>query len=340
MANITLNNSIYKKLLQINSRYSIQNLEFYPKVRELQFVGDELGIYDSLGFVAEDGEYDYVITSIDYEDPQMSVEVNASTNIFVDPGSITNSILSKINSETFLFISENSSAEDKRNVYLLDPDYLRNEEYTLYGKRIFDQVIWLDILPRKLLCRLDHERSEVVDQRYNDKLETERTEASEIMFRMLKLWNSNIEISYENKKETESRFDLDIATNNFTFSVQNQIHENATLKSSVEYSSETGSEQGMVNEYEIKTWKLEEILIWSFGKRYRFYSRFSYKNNKREGFGFTSYIDKIDGDIFKWNSSFNYRVNSYTFFSVEYSGNSYPLRDSVHKLRMEIRAEF
>ncbi|KQC08896.1 MAG: hypothetical protein APR54_00365 [Candidatus Cloacimonas sp. SDB] len=340
MASIRFDNSIWKNMLQVNSLYSIQNLEFYPKIRELQYVGSELGIYDSLGFVAEEGEYDYVITSIDYDNPQMSVEVNASANIYCDPGRVTDSFLKRINLETFLFISENSKADAKQKVYCFDPDYVRNEEFTLYGRRIVDQVIWLDIVNRKITLKLDYRNSETVDQRYNDRLESEKVERQGIMLRFLQIMNSNSEISYKKEKQNESRFEVEIKKDVVNLEIQNQLGSDATLNSSISYEYEKGSERGIINTYEIKSWMLEEKIIWNVVRKYRFYSRISFRNNQREGFASTSYIDKLSGDIFKWNLGLNYRVNNYTYFNVEYSGNSYPLRDTVHKLRMEINAEF
>jgi len=340
MASIRLDNSFFKNMLQVNSLYSIQNLEFYPKIRELQYVGNELGIYDSLGYIAEEGEYDYVITSIDYDNPQMSVEVNASTNIYCDPGRVTDSFLKRVNLETYLFISENSRADAKQNVYFFDSDYVRNEKFTLYGRRIVDQVIWLDIVNRKLMLKLDYRNSEIVDQRYNDRLESEKVETQGILLRFFQFMNSNTEISYERERESESRFEIDIEKSAFNLSIQNQLGSDATLNSSISYEHEKGSERGITNTYEIKSWVLEENIIWNVIRRYRFHSGISFRNNQREGFGSTSYIDKLSGDIFKWNLGLNYRVNNYTYFNVEYSGNSYPLRDTVHKLRMEINAEF
>jgi len=340
IASIKLDNSFWKNMLQVNSLYSIQNLEFYPKLRELQYVGSELGIYDSLGFVAEEGEYDYVITSIDYDNPQMSVEVNASASIYCDPGRVTDSFLKRINLETFLFISENSRADAKQKVYFFDPDYVRNDEFTLYGRRLMDQVIWLDIVNRKITMKLDYRNSETVDQRYNDRLESSKVERKGIMLRFLQFMNSNCEISYEREKQTESRFEIDNEKDGINFSIQNQLAPDATLNSAVIYEYEQGTENGITNKYEIESWMLEEKIIWNAVRRYRFYSGISYRNNQREGFGSTSYIDKLSGDIFKWNLGLNYRVNNYTYFNVEYSGNSYPLRDAVHKLRMEINAEF
>lgn len=340
MVEITLQNSFWQKMTQINWNYTIQNLEFYPKIRELQFVGAELGIYDSLGFVVEDGEYDYVITNIDYENPQLSVEVNASTSLFIEPGRVTDSFLQNLSLETFFYLSENSRSDQKRKIYFLDPDIIRNPEYTLYGKQIFDQTVWLDLIPRKLLLRGNYEQSETVDQRYNDKLESENIETLEFMLRWLRVMNSNLELTWLQQEETESRFLLDIEKNELGISLQNSLSPNTTLRSELTYESESGSEQGEQNKYRMKSWNLRESIIWNLGRKYRIYNSISLRNNQRSGSGATSYIDKIDGNIFKWNASFNYRVNSYTYFKIEYTGDNYPTRETVHKLKMEIKAEF
>ncbi len=340
IAEITLNSSFLKDAFSFNTNYSLKNIEFYPKVRELEYVGEELGIYDSLGFVSEDGEYDYIVTNIDYDNPEMSVEVNANITFFINPKMITDSFFKKFQTETYLLISDNSISPYKKQIYLLNPDYLMDEEYTLYGKTIFEQTLWFDFIPRKFILRLDFEKEKTIDQRYNDQIETRKLQTWELMLRLISIKNSNYELILEQNEEQESRYEVDNISRSIILEVQNKLQNNLILKTSLNFSNEHGSERGSQNDYKITSYGLIETITYFFKTKYRFFCRFSYKRNQRKGYDYTSYIDKIDGNIFKWNMNLNYKVSKIVYLNLEYSGNSYPLQDDTHQVRAEIKAEF
>jgi len=66
-----------------------------------------------------------------------------------------------------------------------------------------------------------------------------------------------------------------------------------------------------------------------------------YRRNEREGSGFLSFLpEKREGNIFRWSFRLNYQLNPFITGGFEYSGNKYPLQDTVHQLKVEARAEF
>jgi len=105
----------------------LKNVEFYPKVRELIFVGQHAGIYDSTGVVSDDGEYDYEMVQVG--DPELSIEVNTDLTLNFTPRLFTPAVsddspffldmLKKMQLETYLLRAENSRSDKKWDVYLL-----------------------------------------------------------------------------------------------------------------------------------------------------------------------------------------------------------------------------
>ena len=87
IADISARNIFFKDLVNINSNYSLRNIEFYPKIKEFQYVGEDMGSYDvdSLFVGYFQGDYDWEVITIDYENPEMSVEINSSLSMHLTP---------------------------------------------------------------------------------------------------------------------------------------------------------------------------------------------------------------------------------------------------------------
>ena len=60
LMNLRSHLSILKQMLSLYTNYQLNQTEFYPKIRELQYIGNGLGLYDSTGVSTPDGDYDYV----------------------------------------------------------------------------------------------------------------------------------------------------------------------------------------------------------------------------------------------------------------------------------------
>jgi len=344
-AEITLRNSFLKEMIDLNTNYALKNIEYYPKIRELEYVGEGLGLYDSTGVYIDDGDYDWIIKEIDYANPEMSIEVNANFSLFLNPKAITESFWKKFQTETNLIITENSTADKKLNIYLLHPDYLMNEETTIFGRTDFQQTLWYDFIPRKLTTKLRFQTEQNLDNRYNDESEKNDQQTWEAMLRLLSVKNSNFELTYENINEQKSLYDSEYDSESrfhlIDFDVRNRLSSDLTINSNLDLSREITNKTGEEDDYEIDSIQLTETATYFIKRKYRIFSKFSFKRNYRKGSSYLSFLaDKKNGNIFKWNISLNYRVNSYTSASLEYSGDSYPERDDVHKIEVEVKAEF
>ncbi|MBC8415216.1 MAG: hypothetical protein ISS80_01140 [Candidatus Cloacimonetes bacterium] len=343
MADISMANTFLKDAVGLNSSYSLKNVEFYPKIKEFQYVGDDMGSYDVdtvyVGF--NQGDYEWKVTEIDYDNPDMSVEVNATLNLNLNPKLLTNSFLKKFQSETYLLVSENSTEDEKRKVYLLSPDVLMNSETTIYGRRIIQQTLWYEMIKRKLTSKFKYKQEKTLDNRYVDVSERKDITDWEGTLRLTSLKNANIELVYENRQEEDSRYESSTVLNFYALDMRNRLNDDLTMYSSLQYSQEDGNKSNNSNKYQIIAYKIEESVTYFFKRKYRLYGKASYKRNTRSGSTFLSFLaDKKDGDIFKWNLNLDYRISNYTSARLEYSGDSYPDREQIHQLSIEVKAEF
>lgn len=343
LAAISSNNVFFKRAIHLNSNYSLKNVEFYPKIREFLFVGESLGSYDIdtlyVGF--GEGDYNWEITRIDYENPQMSIEVNASLNINLNPQIITENYLSRFRTETFLQVYENSTDTADAGVYFLDPLSLMNEQTSLYGRQIFQQTLWYELFKNKLNAKIHFKEENVLDSRYNYISENqEKTNwTGQLRFTSWKM--TGLEFVYENNREEESRYQSQIESVSYLLDIRNRLSTDLSLKTSLGYSIEKGEKRDKTNSYRIDAFQIEETVTYFIQRKYRLFARITYLRNDRSGSNYLGFLaDKKDGNIFKWNLNFDYKVNSYTSARLVYSASSYPLEKDKHKLSLEVKAEF
>ncbi|OQX71852.1 MAG: hypothetical protein B6D62_01195 [Candidatus Cloacimonas sp. 4484_275] len=341
IGNASMKSSFWKNFLDFNSKYSVKNIEFYPKIRQL--IPVSYGIYDSTGVVDETGEggWDWVVTDIDYEHPQMSVEVNGNFSLFITPASITNSFWKKLQSETAWVVTENSISENKTAVYLLQPSVLMNKKTTIYGRNDFEQTLWLEILKRRINSRLRFHLQKSLDKRYNDESEEKEEKSWEGTLRFLSFLKAGLEIGFEKRTEKNSYYLSESKFNIFKINLRKQILKGFTLNSQIDFSNEQTNKNGEKDDFEINSLKLTENITYFFKRKYRIFSRLIFKKNMRKGSAYLNYLnEKKNGNIFKWNLSVVYKIGKFTSANLEYSGNSYPETKDVHKIKVEVKAEF
>ncbi len=353
IAEISISNSILNRGLTLRSNYWLSNLEFYPYVRELMFVGEGIGVYDSTGVVADDGEYDY--TMVQVGEPEMSIEINADMMLNITPRlfssrkrensadnfrSLLTNWFDRIQSETYYLVMENSRSDKKWDVYLLSSSHLMNEETTIYGRNMFRQTTWFDIIHGKILSKFAYQRDRMLDNRYQDSQQTDIT-SREVMLRFSRILASDFELTYENRSERESRYDSLIESDVYSLDIRNRVGRNLQIGSRLKYTEESGDRTVGGVSYTLRSYGITETLSYFFQRRYRLFGRLEYRRNERKGSGFLAFLpDKREGNVFRWNMRLNYQLNPFTSAGLEYSGNKYPLQDTVHQMKLEIRAEF
>jgi len=346
LASINTSDNFLQRAINLNTNYSIKNIEFYPKVKEFIFVGEGLGSYeivgsDTLEVAFGEGDYDWKIISIDYENPQMSVELNAGTTINLNPQLLTENYFSRFKSETFLQVTENSSETENTDLYFLNPDLLMDETTTLYGRNIVQQTLWYDILKKKLSAKARYKEENTLDNRYNNESDSTEVVIKEIQLKLNFFKNAGIEFYYETERKKESQYQSIVEAESYTLDVRNRINKDLNLKSSFTITSEDGKRNDSSNHYKINAFKIEEAVTYFMKRKYRLFTKWDFIHNLRSGSDYLGFLaDKKDGNIFKWKLNLDYKVNSYTSAGLIYSGSSYPDEKDEHKLSVEVKAEF
>ena len=322
----------------MNTDYSLRNIEFYPKDIEYVLVG-ESGIHDSLGVISEDEDENIYIsvTEIDYENPEMSIEVNVDFGLFLKPEIITETFWKRFTSDTFIRLTENSTSSGKYKIYFFDNDVFMNEETTIYGRKDISQVFGINLINKKLTADIEFADEETIDNRYqdNDKI-SEQLQDFSLRFSGIK--NAILELSFFHTARTDTRYSLITDTNGLKADVRNKLSNNLNLTTTALGTAETGTR--FTDDYELITISVSETVTYYFKRKYRVYSKVEFKRNQRSGYTETSFFDKNNGNVFKWNVDFDYKISNITTAKLAYSGNSYPGKDDVHKIELEVKAEF
>jgi hypothetical protein len=340
LAEIAERSEALQNAVRFYANYSLSNVEYVPKIRELQYVGDGLGDYDSTGTYVEDGDFDYEY--INGDDTEKTVEVNADATLNLAPRILWTKtpVLSRLETETNVVASENSREADKWRVYFLRPDALMDNFTTIYGKLTWRQTAWYDLIPKRVTMRLETRRENTLDQRYQDR-ETADTREYEVAFTLYNIRSNDFEFTADRTRERESTYDSDVRTDALSLEARTRYGRAAIFQTTGSYSFEDGNKQDAGDDYRIRSAGLTETTTLFVKKSLRIVGKVKVRNNRRTGSKFlTSLAEKRNGWNEQWSMSLNYRLNPNTQASLEYSGDSYPQQKANHKLTMEVRAEF
>ncbi len=337
MAEISNRFSIFQNSVDFTADYSLQNLQFYPKIIELEFVGSELGIYDSLGVIDDDGEYDYIVQSIDYDNPQLSTEVSADFRLNLKPQIITKTYLERFKYEAYWSITENSQTSDKTKLYFLDNEITMNDGTTIFGKNTNRNTLWYNLIKKIVTLKMETNKIDILDNRYQI---SEKNKVDDISFSAdLNLSaKSRIKLEYENRIESESRLNSESDQDSYSFDMRYRLTKDLTWHSVLAYHDDFGSESEL--DYTNSTIECKNDFTFFWNRKYRLIGKFNYKRNKREGVQSNAYLDRNNGNAFNWDLFLNYRINEYTYASIKYQGDKNPELDTVHKFSVEMKAEF
>ena len=350
LLNTQISMNFFKKSIYNRLNYKIGNLETYPKVRELVFVGHGNGIYDSLGFYQEDGDYNYEITRIGNPQPITELEIN--WNMTLNPARGIRSInsqlldvLSKLLFTSDISIQEKSRTPHKLNLYLLRKNALMNTDYTDYGYQKFREQIWYNIKKNKIVTKLLYEKTKKMDNQYEnvfDKLWQDEWNFELNLYNINK-WNLENEISYKNRTsnyQTESF----LKSKNYRIStdIGYKFNYNMIFSTEFGYDFEKGNKEDGSESYQIYSYQIEPSFVYNSGSKYHIMAQFYFQSNKREGSDYLAnvLINKRNGIITRATLQFDYRFSRYVTGFLRYHTEKYPESNVRNQLRMEVRADF
>jgi len=339
MGELNYNGSL-GKMINLGAKYRIRNLDFYPKVRELVYIGFEEGNYNEDGEDDEDGDYDWQIVSIDYDDPSKSIEITSSGLLNIRPADPLTVFWQKMKLELEAAINEQSTTDNITELYLLQGSELRQEDTTIYGTQILKGRWWYDLIKNKLSLRLMRSAENRLDNRYQDAEKVDIFNDEAYLHwkysRTLK-W----EFFLEHREETDTRYDSKLE--NYDFACETRISPSSKINYSIraEYGWEDGSDTTDEITYSLTKWELQQNINWYPKRTSRLFARLKYRYNNRKGEDYDIWLEeKRAGNVFIWNLSYDYKMNTYVKFSLEYKGDKYPEEEISHEFKMQASAEF
>jgi hypothetical protein len=316
--------------------YQLNQTEFFPRIRELEYIGSGLGLYDSTGVYTPDGDWDYVyITS---GRGTLSSEVNGQVSLYLKPGNQFpkwNWLRGDLILQGTL---QDSLMADWRS-YLIFPETALSGPSTIFSNQRLSQTLWLDLVPNRVIGSLGAQFNRSLDNRYQS-----QSRASEALysaeFDLKNLAGNNYNIRYHHSNETDSRYLSDITQNELRMLVQRNFTSNNIGTLNLSGRLEDGIHQQSGEGYRLRGLGLEPGYRGVWGKKARVNGSFGLRYNFREGSEFLAFLpEKRGGLLLNWSVSAVYRLNSFSSATLEYSGTAYPEQDVKHSLKLEFKAE-
>lgn len=350
LLNTQISMNFLKKIIYNKINYKIGNLAIYPKVRELVFVGQGNGIYDSLGFYQEDGDYDYEITKIGK--PQPITELQINWNMTLNPArgiNLENSQFTKVLSK-FLFtsdiaIQEKSRTPHKLNLYLLKRNSLMNENYTDYGYQKYREQLWYNIRKNKITTKLVYEKTRKMDNQYEKEFDKLLQDEWGFEFNLYNInkWNLENKISYKDRTSNYQTTDF-LKSKNYGIAtdIGYKFNYNMIFSTEFGYDFEKGNKEDGSDSYKIFSYQIEPRFVYNHGSKYHLMAQVHFQNNKRKGSDYLSdiLVSKRNGIITRATLQFNYKFSRYVAGFLTYYTEKYPESDVRNQLKMEVRADF
>ena len=339
-AEISGRHKFLKEAIQLSYQYNLSNMEFYPRIKELVYVGADNGYYDKDGNDSLGGSWDYEYKKTG--ESEMSIEVTAQTNVSVFPGRFDKkkNIWDKLQFDSYLQITENNKGNRKWKIYLFHPDVTFNEENTTYGRRKIKNTFWYNIIPRKISLNFNTDYTESFDQRYII-LEKDNNSLYEVGLQIYNIRKNNIEIKVAHEDENSSRYNSESTYNSLYVEVRTKLNRKFSMQTDGELKFETTDSEIDENSYNINIYRLRESATYFMNSKSRISAQLEIKENKRSGSDFLSSLEsKRDGLTVKSSLSSTYRINRYTVVNFDFSTVKYPQEKNEMKFQIELRAEF
>jgi len=335
---ISLRNSHYflKQAIMLMGNYQLNQTEFFPRIRELEYVGNGLGLYDSTGVYTPDGDYDY--SYIISDQGTLSTEINTQLSLYLKPGNVLPA-WRRVHSDIIVQATEQGSDMDDWRSYVFWPGTVYNEGSTIFGKQSFAQTLWLDLVPNRIQGNLRFQSDRSLDNRYQGRTRTsEQTRALELDFK--RYWGNNINAKYENSRETDTRYLSDIRLQNLLILIQRNLSASSLATLNLSVWDEKGSQQSGEGSYGLRGLGFAPAYRGVWGTKGRVSGGLGIRYNQRSGSDFLTFLpEKRGGVLFNWNVSAVYRLNGFSSATFDYNGTAYPGDELKHTLKLEFKAE-
>ncbi len=330
--------------------YKVGNLKLYPKVRELIFVGYGNGLYDSLGFYQEDGDYDYVITIVGNPQPITELQMNWYLNInpsrsIEEAKTALQRLLKKITLSSDIVIQEKSTTPHKLDLYLFRSSALFNKQYTDYGYQRYKEQLWYNVMKNKIALRFMYQKTKKLDNQYEnqfDELDQDDYLATINIYNVHK-WNFENEIGYTDIVSNYQTADfLHSRVYGFSTDIAYKFSYTMIYSTKLGLDLENGAKLDGTDDYKITSYTVAPEFVYNAGAKYHLMLQLNLQQNKREGSDYFTNVlfSKRDGLSTRLTAQFDYKFSKYVTGFLKYYLEKYPNADARYQLKMEVRADF
>ncbi|MCB5271711.1 MAG: hypothetical protein LHW56_07680 [Candidatus Cloacimonetes bacterium] len=323
--------------LSLYNNYELNQTEFFPRIRDLVWVGTSSGVFDSTGVLVEGGEYIYeYITS---PKGRLSTEISAMASLYLKPGLyLKDPLWKKIHSDLSVTATEQSDSMDDWRTYLFLPNYSYGET-SIYSRQGYLQNVWLDLYKSRVISSFSLDLNRSLDNRYQSSEQSyENRQVAQIDLRGY--LSMNTRISLENSLNRESRYASEISEQRIASNFEKLLSPQSTAVLELSLAQEEGSMQGGDDRYSLQSLRIAPQLRSVFMQKYRVSARLSLGYNFRDGSAYLLFLpQKRAGFVSDATLSTIYRLNAFSSFSLEYRFSKYPEAKSSHNLKLEFKAE-
>jgi len=325
-----------KQAVMLMGNYQLNQTEFFPRIRELEYIGHGLGLYDSTGVYTPDGDWDW--TYITSERGTLSSEVNGQLSFYLKPGNYFPKLKS-LRADIILQSALQDSLMQGWQPWLLTPQAMFESPSAIYANSRMSQTLWMDILPGRVVANLGAQFNRNQDNRYQSRAHSsERLLSAETDLKNLA--GNNLKLRYANSREEDSRYLSLVDKNEIQALIQRNFGTHSTGLLTLDGNLEKGSRLQSPEGYSLQSIGLEPGYRGIWGKTARASASVGFRYNRREGSDFLSFLpEKRGGILLNWALSAVYRLNSFSSASFEYRGNLYPQQGLKHTLKLEFKAE-
>ncbi|HHZ15581.1 MAG TPA: hypothetical protein GX398_05690 [Candidatus Cloacimonetes bacterium] len=332
-------NSFLNRALVLIANYQLNQTEFYPRIRELQYIGHGLGTVDSTGVITPNGDWDWAyVTS---SQGSLSSENNLQASLYIKPANIlSHKLLSRINSDISIWGTLQRMGDKSalpRLPIMLNPD--QNDDKLIQHNQNYQQNIWIELLPGKMSSQLSWETMQNTDNRYQDKAFNSR-DTKGMKIDLNRVGNYNFSLQLQHKKEEDSRYGSKLKNNNINGFVMRNFGKHSIVRLDAFAFDENGTSTTNTDEFRLWGIGLQPGYRGGWAMKGRFSSELKMQYNFRDQEGFLSFLpEKRGGFILGFKLNMNYRINEFSTISLDYSLDDYPKDKIKHQLKLEFRAE-
>jgi len=338
LINLRSNHAFFKQAIVLYTNYQLNQTEYFPKIRELQYIGSGLGLYDSTGVSIPDGDFDYVyITS---SNGTLTTETNAILTLYLKPGNYLNSeLFRRFQLDSTLILNEQSASQDDWRSYLFWPETVFNEDSTIFGRQNLQQTLWLELIKNHITTNLQLNYDRNLDKRYQT---VDRANSFNRLLQVdIKGYNAyNLRLQTGLDSAEDSRYASQTKAKNLSALLQRNLGTQASLQTELIIASESGGKQDGTENYTLNSIQLSPTFKSVWMQKYRVSAGMSITRNTLSGSNYFGFLpNKREGWIPALSLNGLYRINNFSSFSLDYRFSDYPGQSSTHELKLEFKAE-